>query len=466
MLFAGAVSCGGSSSPAPPGEPVDGGIEATAADPGPAPEEVAPVDVAPEAAGPDIEDAPVEVAEDAEENTAEATEDVEDVAETDSEDVEEEVDVPPPPPPYWDLPPGYDQLHFETIPVDVEGKTDDLAVVLPPDTASVTIMTSGPPSDVWMRVGKLVTSQGYAIVKGQGDVSCMTCVNRVFADHDLSTAMAPNSPEVPYKGSGKYLLQLWQFTVKVVNDKLAIKAYLGTPVTSRILFKHWVGEPQAGTLDLNLWFTGVDELTAATAPTNAWIVQMLADVDAIYAQAGIQLGTVTYQDAPEGTPQIVNTTIAADSDLSKLFLTTSEAPTGINVFFVSSILREELTGTGGIVLGIAGGIPGPPFVVKGSPHSGVAIALTDIANMDVAALGSVLAHEVGHYLGLFHSTEKDGDPEKPETTTHDPIEDTPEFDKTNLMWWASEGGKTITPGQKFVMLRHPDVWLQDPPQNP
>jgi len=46
----------------------------------------------------------------------------------------------------------------------------------------------------------------------------------------------------------------------------------------------------------NLFFVGVPGLTAATAPANTVFQSVLSKVNAIYAQIGVQLGTVTYID--------------------------------------------------------------------------------------------------------------------------------------------------------------------------
>ena len=75
------------------------------------------------------------------------------------------------------------------------------------------------------------------------------------------------------------------------------------------------------------------------------------------------------------------------------------------------------------------------------------------------------AHEVGHYLGLYHTSEHDGG-------AHDPIADTPECasgdgacpDGDNVMFWTGGGARRLfTAGQGAVMRRHPLVVAAAPP---
>ena len=80
------------------------------------------------------------------------------------------------------------------------------------------------------------------------------------------------------------------------------------------------------------------------------------------------------------------------------------------------------------VLGLAGGIPGP-LTPTGS--TGVAVNLGEGAGrdgrydaMETRLLGETLAHEVGHFLGLFHPMEL---PESGEAIEHwDSFDDTPD----------------------------------------
>ena len=123
---------------------------------------------------------------------------------------------------------------------------------------------------------------------------------------------------------------------------------------------------------------------------------------------------------------------------------------------VQQILRQELSsqiekfkaiGGGGIVLGIAAGVPGPAFLGP-SYRSGVVIATVWDGGSEY--LGNVLAHEIGHYLGLYHTTEKAG--------THDTLMDTEIDDGANLMFWAYSAEQLeLSDHQSWVARSHPMV---------
>lgn len=139
----------------------------------------------------------------------------------------------------------------------------------------------------------------------------------------------------------------------------------------------------------------------------------------------------------------------------------------LNLFFIADFL-----GSGG-TLGIAAGIPGA--FVQGTAGSGVTMSVDAHKNVggdvDTTLLGETMAHEVGHQLGLFHTTEAGGD-------SHDVIDDTPECrqgtydsngdgeltaeecedaDGANFMFWTAgdspQDGMTAT--QALVLNRSP-----------
>ena len=99
----------------------------------------------------------------------------------------------------------------------------------------------------------------------------------------------------------------------------------------------------------------------------------------------------------------------------------SRGTTGVvNLFFI-----EDYTGSWSGVLGNAAGIPGSMGIVNA--WNGVLNSLTAHASgttLNAQLLGETAAHEMGHQLGLFHTTEQSG-------TEFDIISDTPECTKSN-----------------------------------
>lgn len=133
-------------------------------------------------------------------------------------------------------------------------------------------------------------------------------------------------------------------------------------------------------------------------------------------------------------------------------------------------LVDAFTGSAG-TLGFAGGIPAPSMV-KGTGASGVVLSVAAHADgdgvPDTTLLGETLAHELGHQLGLFHTTEAEGDsfdlfPDTPEcpATSFDrdddgevSAEECVGRDGQHLMFWISgDAPQTVISDQQGRMLR-------------
>jgi hypothetical protein len=239
--------------------------------------------------------------------------------------------------------------------------------------------------------------------------------------------------------------------------------------------KRAAGPAPTGVLDLNLHFVGVD-VNAAEAMTDPRVQGAIQGVRDIYAPAGITLGTIRYFDLsdPGGTLSVLDSTDGPTSELSQLLaLGADRTEDGVDVFFVRGIADDR---SGGITLGIAGGIPGPANV-HGTIHSGVAVSfdarIVGSGTDGARNIAQIMAHEMGHYVGLFHNRERlsacpagTGPDETRRCSPfggEDVIADTSRSDGTNLMWYAlgGEDGRTynvaLSNGQGFVMRASPLV---------
>lgn len=351
---------------------------------------------------------------------------------------------------FADQPTGTKDLVAKSLSLNGYG-SDTIEFTVPPDVVSFAIIADSPGTE-FLTLANLTAPGGQVIYDG---FHPYTSSYVVFGTDQVFVALVPNTPQMLY-GPG-----IWR--AQFGTDGPQVNAAI------RVVGKTANGVPSQGTLDMHLYFVGLTEFDAAGAKKNATFQQAIQKVGQIYGQVGIQLGEVTYNDitgAAASKLAVINSVDGPKSELSELFALSTQRAGGVNIFFV----REIVGGNDGyIILGIAGGIPGPPGV-HGGPHSGVAVGMTDYYE-GATALASTIAHEAGHFLGLFHTSEATG-------TAHDPLADTAQctsssdknFDgyvtpqeckgkgADNLMFWAAAvGAEKMTPDQGFVVLRNPSV---------
>ncbi|MEZ4318847.1 MAG: thrombospondin type 3 repeat-containing protein [Myxococcota bacterium] len=193
----------------------------------------------------------------------------------------------------------------------------------------------------------------------------------------------------------------------------------------------------------------------------------IAVMSSIYANNGAaSIGTVQQFSYTNPSGNVLCTDCA---DLDSLrAVTTGSAARTVNIFLISDFLDQG-------VLGIAGGIPGA-LGVEGLGSSGVVVAVDPHLDgsgqtLDADLMGATFAHEVGHQIGLFHTSESTG-------TFHDPIADTPQcpasrdsngdgvvlpsecngFGSDNVMFWSAGGAQTtLSPTQRDILYFSPVV---------
>ena len=174
-------------------------------------------------------------------------------------------------------------------------------------------------------------------------------------------------------------------------------------------------------------------LRAANAPNDPNVQRMVQTFTSIMANAGIGVNVRFYDvsDAARarfGTNLNVNSTGPCD-EMNQMFTLSSANPGNLmNLFLVQGLRATSSSGT---IVGVDGTIPGPSSF-NGTVQSGAVVSIADLfssgssscplGGYDLCRIGAdivafIAAHETGHFLGLFHTTEQEG-------ADFDPLTDT------------------------------------------
>ena len=239
---------------------------------------------------------------------------------------------------------------------------------------------------------------------------------------------------------------------------------LGLTSSSRQACVRLLDTPGTGrTLNLRVYLVGLSDVSPQTAPTDPNLSATFAEVDRILNAAGITIGQTTFHtlSARDDASYAIVRSFGEIQRMVKLATAPAvdDQQRSINIF-----LNRGFAFASGPVLGISAGIPGAAGLY-GSEASGLAFTVeylgTSVDGRQGAVDGNaytglVMAHEIGHYLGLFHVIEVAGG--------EDPLDDTPNcrgYDAScaaslNLMHPFAWGDNiALSPLQSRVLQLHP-----------
>jgi len=257
---------------------------------------------------------------------------------------------------------------------------------------------------------------------------------------DAVTLLFPNGPNTPALPGG--------FTVSLNSFEPS--------ASERIVLQR---DREGALIDIDAYLVGGGGWSMAGGAVPSQLARAVDDANELLAQVGLSIGEVRVHsivgrlrrdfEVLEGE----SGPLAVPPELAPMYrLSAGARRPSVHVFFVRMIDGAA---------GIASGIPGP-HAVPGTGASGVAIAVDVIP---LPLLGLVMVHEIGHYMGLFHTSETDG-------SVNDPLPDTGECradrdangdgflapdecrgtGAENVMFWAGEL-PMLSPQQGTIMRR-------------
>lgn len=273
-------------------------------------------------------------------------------------------------------------------------RTGPISVDIPAGTASVMFIADGGNTTADIDIEDLINPTGSLLVGRRSTFMDPGGKNQFHVANDSLAS------GVLWGGS--------QSTIPAGTYKFQVASY-NEPATVQVraIFNRRAN-PTGGTLDVNLIFCGVPGLNTDNALADPAFQVLFNEFKRIYAQANIQVkvaGIFNCNDASE-------LAVLETEDEFRVLLTQSSivGNQAMNFFFVQQF---EPPGFPLGLIGRAGKIEGPALL-QGTPYSGVVIAATTTAGFSALSQaellnqGATMAHEGGHFLGLYHTTERCG----------------------------------------------------------
>jgi hypothetical protein len=335
---------------------------------------------------------------------------------------------------------------MENVQVPIQGSVARVTFDAPEDVLSLTVIVHGDPTG-WYGVDSWIDGDGSTLATADwpgtsgNERGCFTCRNFVTQGAGASTTIAPNRDTgAVHPGTHRLGLVGW------------VDGFAADSVQVTVIAKRGPRMPETGTLDLNFYFTGAQGWTADSVLSDAYFAACVQRVTDLYGRIGIGIGAMTYHDLDPDLSIV--SLIEGEETLSALMANSVTSQTdGLNIFFVDQILTGDPDFPA--IPGVSASVPNPPYL-PGTVASGVAVGTRGPLEvppaqrfLDPPAIGQTMAHELGHALGLFHTSEYD-------EVSHDHYADTEENDSGYLMH-ADGTGDIISAEQGRALLANPAI---------
>ena len=212
-------------------------------------------------------------------------------------------------------------------------------------------------------------------------------------------------------------------------------------------------------VDMNFYFVGAAGLDSETAPTDRDFQEMLEQFDLAYAQAGVQLGDLRYFDVIGDVEERFRIIRDQDEVFELVQLSRQPGEARDDLLRVNVFFNEGFAGRMGGVLGVSAGIPGA-MGLHGAEATGLVFSASNLGPRGNAQVGQTLAHELGHFLGLFHTTEQRGGQDHLDDTPvcetiQDDLSGCPDLENLMFPVAAWSGDAEVSAGQTVIIRANP-----------
>lgn len=330
-----------------------------------------------------------------------------------------------------------------------DGRSEWLTLNIPAGTKSFTINIFGEDLQDEYVVDHLESPNGERLVGEQRltEEQASTFVfgaeqffspNRAVPQAGFASLLVPNAPGISIAPGA------WRLRVRGVrvDAQGVIRGSAGTPDV-KVVIKS--GAENRRKLRVHFHFSGSHGLTAASARRDSALQQAIRVLTDLYATAGIDVIVAGMDDVAPALAQL------NEADLLTPFIRAGDVDR-LNIVVIGEFLWDPR------MAGYAAGMPGPMFLPAVAQNAVFVSNRPAVPNVPSTPMGLVLAHEVGHYLGLPHTFDDLG------LVVEDPFDDTSDqLFSGNLM---EPGGidlsRTTTPihlspQQIQLLLRSPAI---------